>query len=842
MKREGFVFRKRSLRPQARTRAAFAALALFLIWGGGCRKITSSPAGDPALEGKVSIPGEARVGAELSVDTTQLDGTGTIIYQWESGESADGDFAPIEGAADAAYTPLEADAGKYIRVTVTREGYTGSVSSNSTPVKAAPEPEPPEPQPPEPGPQPEPELTGIVSITGNAIRRETLTASLELTASPQNEGTGTIIYQWQRGESADGEFAPIEGAAAETYLIVLADKDKYIRVSVTREGYTGGLTSEAKGPVSLPRIGGSVSIKQAEAKVGVELEAVTGELDVDEDGALLFTWWTSESPNSGYTYEGAAGENYTIRAADVGKYIKVNVSDTGYEGDLMSAAAVGPVTKSPISGTVSITGEAKPTFTLTASVQLEGVETRSYQWQRGDTVDGEFAPIEGAADGTYLIDAADAGLWLQVAVKQDGYDGERISDPVKVLPYIRSVTVSGPAGLTPGLSAAYSAVVDVIPDRDEYKGVEWSVDDSLIYPGTTITENGLLTIAQNEDRTSVIVRATSIDDNLSSDPFPVNITTPLSFANYGTLLGFTVNAFAYGEITAGGQTYNGFVLAGAGGNIFYINSDKTGWTRENSSPLSGVDIYDIAFGNGTWVAVGKDGKSAYSTDGVTWTASGDTGLFATNAADIGITYGEIAGKGIFVAVGKGDGGNNSRRLVWSTNGVSWTTAEDFDTSSDIFPCINKIAYGDGRFVAVIGINKTAYSTDGKTWKVSEDTTLGEYSLIAGIAFGNGRFVAQSYFNDSSAWSADGVNWTAGGKTGLSEFSMLYSNTAFGNGRFMTLGSKGKAAWSTDGESWNLADNDSGLNEFRGVAFGGGKFVTSYDESGKSRVASFTFPD
>ncbi|MDR3130439.1 MAG: hypothetical protein LBU18_02735, partial [Treponema sp.] len=56
--------------------------------GGGCRKITSSPAGDPALEGKVSISEEATVGAELSVDTTQLEGTGTITYQWESGETA----------------------------------------------------------------------------------------------------------------------------------------------------------------------------------------------------------------------------------------------------------------------------------------------------------------------------------------------------------------------------------------------------------------------------------------------------------------------------------------------------------------------------------------------------------------------------------------------------------------------------------------------------------------------------------------------------------------------------------------------------------------------------------
>jgi hypothetical protein len=100
------------------------ALGLVMI---GCGDDPGSE-GDP-LTGSVSITGFAKVGETLTANTSQLDGNGTISYQWQRSDSANGAYTTIEGATGDTYTPVAGDAGKYLKVTVARAGYTGSVSS-----------------------------------------------------------------------------------------------------------------------------------------------------------------------------------------------------------------------------------------------------------------------------------------------------------------------------------------------------------------------------------------------------------------------------------------------------------------------------------------------------------------------------------------------------------------------------------------------------------------------------------------------------------------------------------------------------------------------------------------
>ena len=58
------------------------------------------------------------VGEEITATLTDIDGgiTGTT-WQWASSATADGTFAPITGATNAAYTPVEADVGMYLQAT-----------------------------------------------------------------------------------------------------------------------------------------------------------------------------------------------------------------------------------------------------------------------------------------------------------------------------------------------------------------------------------------------------------------------------------------------------------------------------------------------------------------------------------------------------------------------------------------------------------------------------------------------------------------------------------------------------------------------------------------------------
>jgi hypothetical protein len=88
----------------------------------------------PALSGSVGVDGAVKAGALLTANTAKLNGAGTISYQWQSAHTADGSFVNIEDAIGGAYIPASVDEGKYIRVTVTRTGYSDSVSATVGPV------------------------------------------------------------------------------------------------------------------------------------------------------------------------------------------------------------------------------------------------------------------------------------------------------------------------------------------------------------------------------------------------------------------------------------------------------------------------------------------------------------------------------------------------------------------------------------------------------------------------------------------------------------------------------------------------------------------------------------
>jgi hypothetical protein len=184
---------------------------------------------DPALEGAVRIAGTAKAGETLAADTANLGGGGTIGYQWQRGDSADGSFADIPGARDGNYTLAAADQGKYVRVTVSRAGHSGAISSAPSGPVAASE---------------LPLLTGAVSLSGTAKAGETLAADASALG-----GSGEIAYRWERSDSAAGGFADIAGAAGSAYTLAAADLGKYIRVTVRREGRSGAVSSA---PVNVP--------------------------------------------------------------------------------------------------------------------------------------------------------------------------------------------------------------------------------------------------------------------------------------------------------------------------------------------------------------------------------------------------------------------------------------------------------------------------------------------------------------------------------------------------------------------------------------------------------------
>ena len=108
-------------------------------------KVFVSNAAVPTTEVAATLSGVTLAGATVGEATAALaaEYTGvptadpTLTYQWQIGKSAIGAFTNIEGATAATYTPVEGDAGKYVRCVVTAaDTATGTVTSNAKKVAA----------------------------------------------------------------------------------------------------------------------------------------------------------------------------------------------------------------------------------------------------------------------------------------------------------------------------------------------------------------------------------------------------------------------------------------------------------------------------------------------------------------------------------------------------------------------------------------------------------------------------------------------------------------------------------------------------------------------------------
>jgi hypothetical protein len=90
--------------------------------------VAAPPPEQVVLSGTVSITGKPIVGATLKADTSKLDGTGTISYQWIQ-EKGDPVVATNVGEGKSEYTTTVNDLGATIKVKVRREGYANPTNS-----------------------------------------------------------------------------------------------------------------------------------------------------------------------------------------------------------------------------------------------------------------------------------------------------------------------------------------------------------------------------------------------------------------------------------------------------------------------------------------------------------------------------------------------------------------------------------------------------------------------------------------------------------------------------------------------------------------------------------------
>ena len=235
-------------------------------------------------------------------------------------------------------------------------------------------------------------------------------------------------------------------------------------------------------------------------------------------------------------------------------------------------------------------------------------------------------------------------------------------------------------------------------------------------------------------------------------------------------------------------------LAAALGNVPDIGTPTT---PQTNIPVDYVLASTTGYGyaaatNGTTtVVVGNSGAIFYTLDGVDWKP---TPSF-TSTSLMNVQY----LNGMFIATGTGSSG----LLTYSSDGINWTVNNSFPTAT--FP---SVAYGAG--VYVIGSGGMRYSSDLKTWQLTNDTSFSPRRIV----YANGIFVA---VGAGCRTSPDGVTWSSRSIPGGTYDDLIYAN-----GLFVAL-STSRFATSPDGISWT----DRGSpNNFQGrqLIYANGLFV------------------
>jgi hypothetical protein len=281
-----------------------------------------------------------------------------------------------------------------------------------------------------------------------------------------------------------------------------------------------------------------------------------------------------------------------------------------------------------------------------------------------------------------------------------------------------------------------------------------------------------------------------------------------------------------------------FVAVGDAGAIVR-SPDGINWLSQTSS-LTSATLSGVAYGNGRFVAVSRQGLSSggkilCSSNAINWDVL-DSG---TNVALWGVTF----ASGSFLAAG------DKGVILSSENGTAW----DIHSAGANQPFID-ITYGNNMYVAVggalAGASVAAYSTDKVHW-ISQQVSSG--GPLRSVAYGNGMFVAVGYLN-LVMFSTNGVNWS--NVIYSPPYIHYFQTVAFGDGRFVAMGfepggeRRNFLYTSTNGINWTLLQERFPYPKIQDVTFQSGYFLAFGDHgtilqsayAGIPRLSIRTFGD
>lgn len=224
------------------------------------------------------------------------------------------------------------------------------------------------------------------------------------------------------------------------------------------------------------------------------------------------------------------------------------------------------------------------------------------------------------------------------------------------------------------------------------------------------------------------------------------------------------------------------VVATSTGHIM-TSQNGTDWT-EGARPVTSA-LRSIAFGNGMFVAVGASGKAAWSSDGITFSATDIAGAPQT------ITYSKVVFLGgHFIALGTS--GN-----IWaSANGAHWTKL-NLDTAVGTAE-MRDVALGSNGIWVAVGASGRIVSTSTLfgIWSLRTAATT---QLLTNIIWHAGQFIIGGA-SGTVRTSPDAITWTTRNVGTTQSVQRVRSN---GSTVLITFNNVGTAAVSQNGTTWSM---------------------------------------
>jgi Ig domain of plant-specific actin-binding protein len=186
--------------------------------------------------------------------------------------------------------------------------------------------------------------TSPPTITGTAAVGETLTAQ---NGTWDNVPT-TFEYRWLRCNAAGDSCVGVPGATDRTYKVVGADVGHRLRVRVTAVNADGSTnarsapTAIAQQPSAAPKNTERPTISGT-ARVGQTLTASTGSW-TGNPTSFGFQWQRCDADGSNCSdIAGATSRTYTVRTADVGFRLRVQVTARTEKGTATASSGVSAI-------------------------------------------------------------------------------------------------------------------------------------------------------------------------------------------------------------------------------------------------------------------------------------------------------------------------------------------------------------------------------------------------------------------------------------------------------------------------------------------------------------------